>query len=126
MYNNNPFFNQYIDPYRSQTIQNISRNIQPQSYCYFVNSPSDLNGINVMPNTFYLGINSDRNEIYMRCMNNDGLIDVKTYSLHSEKKEKTDFQAIFDRLDSIEKKISDISNTPRQTLTLKNKDREEK
>ena len=99
---NYPFFN----PYQRndfQPIQNMS--IQPQASCYFVKSSTDLNGINVMPNTFYLGINTDKNEIYVRRMNNDGLVDIKTYSLQSETKEKNDLQAIFDRLDSIEKKL---------------------
>lgn len=112
----NPNFNSYL-AYQQQAqqmpqsaVQPIqSLNTQPQSQCYFVRSANDLNTVNVMPNTYYLGINTDANEIYVRRMNNDGLIDVKTYSLHSEKKEKTDFQAIFDRLDDIDKKISDIS-----------------
>lgn len=102
---NYPFFN----PYQRtdfQPIQNM--NIQPQASCYFVKSPNDLNGINVMPNTFYLGINTDANEIYLRRMNNDGLVDIKTYSLHSETKEKTDIQALLDRLDNIEKRITEL------------------
>ena len=126
---NNQFFNQYADPYRQQNpqiIQNLSRQVQPQAFCYFVKSPNDLTGINIMPNGYYMGINLDNKEIYLRKMNNDGNIELETYSLLSEKKEKTDFQAIFDRLDNIEKKISDISNTPRQILTLKNRDKEEK
>ena len=119
-------FNPYYNPYQQrfdmqpQTIQNM--NLQPQASCYFVKSANDLNGLNVMPNTFYLGINTDANEIYVRRMNNDGLVDIKTYTLQSEKKEKTDFQAIFDRLDGIEKKIAELPQ--RQTLTLKGKDNE--
>lgn len=130
VYPNFNFMNQnypvpnYMNP-QPQAIQNIQPT-QPQSYCYFVRSSNDLNGINVMPNTFYVGINSDKNEIYVRRMNNDGLVDVKTYSLQSEKKEKTEFQAVFDRLDEIEKKISEISVPQRPVLTLKNKDKEEK
>lgn len=97
----------YFNPYQRQDIQPIhNMSIQPQASCYFVKAPSDLNGINVMPNTFYLGINTDANEIYLRRMNNDGLVDIKTYSLQSEKKEKNDFQTLLDRLDSIEKKLS--------------------
>ena len=120
-FNFNPF-NPYqrYDMQQPQAIQNMT--IQPQASCYFVKSPNDLNGINVMPNTFYLGINTDSNEIYVRKMNNDGLVDIKTYTLQSEKKEKTDFQAIFDRLDGIEKKLNELPQ--RQTLTLKGKDNE--
>lgn len=126
MNQNYPMPNYQAQNYQPQAIQNIQPT-QPQSYCYFVRSHNDLNGINVMPNTYYLGINTDSNEIYVRRMNNDGLIDVKTYSLQSEKKEKTDFQAVFDRLDDIEKKISEINTGSRSTLTLKNnKEREEK
>lgn len=124
MNQNYPMPTGYMNP-QAQAIQNIQPT-QPQSYCYFVRSSNDLNGINVMPNTYYLGINTDNNEIYVRRMNNDGLIDIKTYSLQSEKKEKTDFQAVFDRLDEIEKKISEINVGSRQTLSLKNKDKEEK
>lgn len=104
-----------------QSIQNI--NVQPQSFCYFVKSPNELNNINVMPNTFYLGINTEGNEIYVRRMNNDGLIDMKTFSLLSEKKEKTDLQTIAERLDGIEKKLSELP-VQRQTLTLKGKENE--
>ncbi len=99
----------YFNPYQRndfQPIQNI--NIQPQASCYFVKAPSDLNSINVMPNTFYLGINAEANEIYVRKMNNDGLVDVKTYSLQSEKKEKTDIKTLLDRLDNIDKRIAEL------------------
>lgn len=121
----NPNFNNYLAyqmQQQQQPIQNL--NVQPQSQCYFVRSQNDLANINVMPNYYYLGINSDANEIYVKRMNNDGLIELKTYSLQSEKKEKTEFQAIFDRLDSIEQKLSEISVTPRPTLTLKEKGNE--
>lgn len=121
----NPNFNSYLayqlQQQQQQPIQNL--NVQPQSQCYFVRSPNDLSNINVMPNNYYLGINTDSNEIYVKRMNNDGLIELKTFTLKSEQKEKTEFQAVFDRLDSIEKKLSEIS-TSRQTLTLKEKGNE--
>lgn len=119
----NPNFNSYM-AYQMQQQQPIqSLNVQPQSQCYFVRSPNDLSTVNVMPNFYYLGINPDANEIYVKRMNNDGLIEMKTYSLQSEKKEKTEFQEVFDRLDGIEKKLSELS-APRQTLTLKEKNNE--
>lgn len=121
----NPNFNNYLayqmQQQQATPIQNL--NVQPQSQCYFVRSPNELANINVMPNYYYLGINTDSNEIYVKRMNNDGLIEVKTFALKSEQKEKTDFQAIFDRLDGIEQKLSEIS-TQRQTLTLKEKGNE--
>jgi len=120
----NPNFNNYLAyqmQQQQQPIQNL--NVQPQSQCYFVRSQNDLSSVNVMPNFYYLGINPDANEIYVKRMNNDGLIELKTYCLQSEKKEKTEFQAIFDRLDGIEAKLSEIS-APRQTLTLREKNNE--
>lgn len=119
----NPNFNNYLayQMQQQQPIQNL--NVQPQSQCYFVKSPNELNNINVMPNHYYLGINADSNEIYVKRMNNDGLLEIKTYSLKSEEKEKTDFQIISERLDGIEKKLSEIT-TQRTTLTLKEKGNE--
>lgn len=127
----NPNFNNYLayqmqqqqgmQNFNTQPIQSLSA--QPQSQCYFVKSQNDLNSISVMPNYYYLGINADSDEIYVKRMNNDGLVEVKTYSLQSEKKEKTEFQAVFDRLDGIEKKLSELS-TQRPILTLKEKGNE--
>ena len=100
-----------------QTIQTMQAQ-QPQASLYFVKSPQDLSGVNVMPNNYYLGLNQDKKEIYIRKMNNDGKIEFESYVLKEEVKEKTDIQKIFDRLDGIEKKLSEIP-TQRQTLTLK-------
>lgn len=126
MYNQpyfNPYFNSMDQMRQPQVVQNVSRTIQPQFYCYSVKSAADLAGINIMPNTFYIGLNQDTKEIYMKKMNNDGNIEVETYSLLSEKKEKTDLQAIAERLDNIENKLSQLP-IQRQTLTLKGKDYE--
>lgn len=117
--NFNPNYNQGYYPQTQQIHQQQVQTIQPQANTYFVRSIADLNGLNVMPNNYYVGINQDKKEIYVRRMNNDGNIEVETYALLSEKKEKTDLQAIFDRLDEIEKKI-----TQRQPQSMKGKDNE--
>lgn len=96
-------------------IQNF--NIQPQFSCFNVKSENDLSGVNVMPNEVYIGLNSDLKEIYIRRMNNDGKIDIESYVLKSAPKEKTEVQAILERLDSIEQKLSQ-----RQTLTMGKRD----
>lgn len=130
-------YNGYIPPQRGyypqnnfnmpmqqpQTIQNVAQPVQPQLYSYFVKQAADLATPNIMPNTLYLGINSGQKEIYIRKMNNDGNIELETYTLSSGKKEKTELQAIVERLDSIEKKLAEIP-VQRQTLTLKGKDNE--
>lgn len=95
----NPF------PFRDyQPIHNMS--VQPQASCYFVKSSSDLSSINVMPSVYYVGLNSNDKEIYLKRMNNDGIVEVETYILKSEQKQKTETQAIADRLTNIENKIS--------------------
>ncbi len=106
-----------------QTIQNVAQTVQPQLYSYFVKQAADLATPNIMPNTLYLGINSGQKEIYIRKMNNDGNIELETYTLSSGKKEKSELQAIVDRLDSIEQKLAELP-AQRQTLTLKGKDNE--
>jgi activator of 2-hydroxyglutaryl-CoA dehydratase len=130
-------YNGYIPPQRGyypqnnfnmpmqqpQTIQNVAQPVQPQLYSYFVKQAADLATPNIMPNTLYLGINSGQKEIYIRKMNNDGNIELETYTLLSGKKEKSELQAIVERLDSIEKKLAEIP-VQRQTLTLKGKDNE--
>ena len=58
-----------------------------------------------MPNTIYLGIAHDGGKIFQRRMNNDGLVEVKTYTLVTEQTKKTDMQEILSRLENIEKKI---------------------
>lgn len=86
-----------------QTIQNMN----PQAVCYFVNRPDELNTIqNIMPNNLYLGINTSANEIYVRRMNNDGLIQLETYTLSSNVEEKNDYKLILEQLTAINEKLT--------------------
>lgn len=118
MYNNPFFMGQFP---AQQPIQNM--NIQPQASCYFVKSASDLTGINAMPNVFYVGLAQEAKEIYVRKMNNDGIVEVETYTLKAEQKQKTELQTIAERLEAIEKKLSTLP-AQRPTLTLKGKTNE--
>lgn len=102
--------------YMPQTIQQM----QPQGALYFVKSSQDLPSVNIMPNNYYVGLNQDAKEIYIKKMNNDGKLEIENYVLKEEIKEKTDIEKIFDRLDSIEKRLSEIP-AQRQILTLKGK-----
>lgn len=102
---NNPYapYNQRL----AQMEQNFGQPIQtiqpqqPQAVCYFVNSKSDLQNIQVQPNIVYIGINKQDKEIYMRAWNNDGIIDFDTYSLSGGEKENTELKSIMDKLDLI-------------------------
>lgn len=104
-YNN---FQQYMPPYmqqQAQPIQHLPQQTEPKVITYSVESAEQLSGITPMPNTLYLGLNHKDGKIYMKRMNNDGLMDVKTYSLVTEQTKKTDTQEILERLANIEKKI---------------------
>ena len=105
-YNN---FQQYVPPYmqqQAQTIQHLPQSAEPKVVTYSVESAEQLSGITPMPNTLYMGINKKDGKIYLRSMNNDGLMEVKTYSLVTEQTKKTDMQEILDRLAKIEKKLN--------------------
>ena len=94
----------------TQTIQQLNQQVQKQASCYFVKAAQELASVNVQPNVYYLGINSDKSEIYVRRMNNDGNIEAETYVKASEQKEKTEMQKILERLDVIEKKITGVKD----------------
>lgn len=115
---NNPFM---MGQFPQQPIQTMQ--IQPQASCFFVKSASDLTGVNVMPNVFYVGLSPDNKEIYVRKMNNDGNIELETYALKTEQKQKSELQTISERLDAIEKKLASIP-MQRPILTVKGKDNE--
>ncbi|MBQ8677251.1 MAG: hypothetical protein IJ529_02135 [Alphaproteobacteria bacterium] len=63
-----------------------------------------------MPNIYCMGINKDGKEIYVRRMNNDGNIEVETYSLKSESKEKSELEKITERLTNIENSLKEKNN----------------
>lgn len=93
----------YYPQPQPQTIQNVN----PQAVCYFVNKPDELNTIqNIMPNNFYVGINTNANEIYVRKMNNDGLIQLETYTLSANVEEKNDYKRILEQLAAINEKLT--------------------
>lgn len=94
----------------TQTIQQLNQQVQKQASCYFVKAAQELASVNVQPNVYYLGINSDKSEIYVRRMNNDGNIEAETYVKASEQKEKTEMQKILERLDAIEKKLPEVKD----------------
>lgn len=116
MYNNN--FNQFYPygvqqpmpmPPQTQPIQQFQQQL-PQASCYFVKSIDELSGIRIMPNIYCMGINKDNKEIYVRRMNNDGNIEVETYSLKSESKEKSELEKITERLTNIENSLKEKNN----------------
>ncbi len=102
----NPY---YTPPYMqqpvAQPIQQLPQHVDPRVISYFVDTAEQLSTINPMPNTLYLGINNRDGKIFMRRMNNDGLVELKTFSLQLDQTRKTDTQEILDRITKIEKKL---------------------
>lgn len=108
MYNQ---FNQFYPygaqlPPQTQPIQQFQQQL-PQASCYFVKSIDELANVRIMPNIYCMGINKDNKEIYVRRMNNDGNIEVETYTLKSELKEKSELEKITERLTSIENSLKE-------------------
>ena len=106
MYNYNPYTNQYQFDFRTPTtsnqIQTIGQSVPTQVQCYFVSSEKDLEKVQMNYNVVYVGINKEKNEVYLRQINNNGLIDSNKYGLISGVQEKNDFSKIMERLDKIE------------------------
>lgn len=96
----NPYYYQQGMP-----MQHLPQQIEPKIYPCIVDSPEQLSTIPPMPNTVYLGLSRDGTRIFQRRMNNDGLMELKTFSLQQEQTRKTDTQEILGRLESIEKKL---------------------
>lgn len=104
----NPY-NYYVPPYmqpQAQPIQQLPQQHMDQKVVsYFVDSAEQMSTITPMPNIIYLGLSRD-GKIFMRRMNNDGLMEMKTFSVQAEQTKKTDAQEILDRLANIEKKLN--------------------
>lgn len=97
--------NYQANPNTIQTIQKQS--ISPSVQCYFVKNKEELASLDAQPNTVYIGINQDSDELYIRQWNNDGKIDFDTYNKVSQTKEKTDFEKIQEQLNSIQEVLNE-------------------
>lgn len=107
-----PNYGQTVNPYnplpQENTIQTIKQN-NPSVNCYFVNDKAEMQGINIMPGTVYIGINKKSNEVYIRSWNNDGNIDFNTFSKIENNQEVSETKQILQRLDKIEEKLNERS-----------------
>lgn len=104
---------------QAQPIQTMASS-QPQATCYFVNSPEDMNRINVMLDTVYLGINDNAKELYIRKMNNDGMIDFEVYKLASGTQEKDKYNLILEQLTAINEKLTTAKETRNESDVIRN------
>ena len=109
----NPYYNPQYLQQQAQPIQQLpTQHVEQRVMSYFVDTPEQLSTLTPMPNVIYLGINTKDGKIFLRRMNNDGMMEVKTYMVVGEQTKKTDVQEILSRLAAIEKKIgvADESN----------------
>lgn len=101
----NPYFNNGYYP-QAQAMQHLPQSIDPKIMPCMIDTAEQMATIPPMPNTIYLGLARDGGKIFQRRMNNDGLLETKTYVLVGEQTKKTDIQEILERLTNIEKKLN--------------------
>lgn len=114
----NPYYNgqqmnmmpQMAQPVPVQAIQRIQKSAE----FYMVENPQELDGIKPTLNVLYVGFNKNKKEIYVKQLTNDGLISVETYNLADDKKQKSEFETILEKINNIENKllkgVSDVPN----------------
>lgn len=114
----NPYYNgqpmnmmpQMAQPVPVQTIQRIQKSAE----FYTVENAQELDGIKPTLNVLYVGFNKNKKEIYVKQLTNDGLISVETYNLADDKKQKSEFETILEKINSLENKllkgVADVPN----------------
>lgn len=109
----NYFGQQMMPQMTSMPIQSIQQ-VQKSAQFYTVENAQELDGIKPALNVLYVGFNKNKKEIYVKQLTNDGLISLETYGLATDKKEKSEFETILERLNSLETKLlkggSDVPN----------------
>lgn len=117
----NPY-NMRQDMFNQPTnIQNLTQTTPTQAQIYFVRSSKDMEGITPNLNVVYIGINRDKDEIYLRQMNNSGLIDFNTYSLSTGGQEKNEFAKIMERIDKLETRFLEKGGVDERAITESSK-----
>lgn len=110
----NPYFGQQMMPQmpsQPMPVQSIQQ-VQKTAQFYNVESAQELDGIKPALNVLYVGFNKKKKEIYVKQLTNDGLISLETYGLADDKKEKSEFETILEKINNLEKKLggSDVPN----------------
>lgn len=117
MYNYNPYFNGQMPMMQpaSMPIQSIQQ-VQKTAQFYNVESVGELDGVKPTLNVLYVGFNKKKKEIYVKQMTNDGLISVETYGLATDKKQKSEYETILEKINSLETKLTKgVANVPNNT-----------
>ena len=106
-YQYNPYFGQQMMPTMpspSLPVQSIQQ-AQKSAQFYSVENAQELDGIRPALNVLYVGFNKKKKEIYVKQLTNDGLISLETYGLADDKKEKSEFETILEKINNLENKL---------------------
>jgi len=85
-----------------QSIQQVQKSVQ----FYNVENAQELDGIKPTLNVLYVGFNKKAKEIYVKQLTNDGLISMETYGLSTDKKQKSEYETILEKINSLESKLT--------------------
>lgn len=101
-------------PAQPMPVQSIQQ-VQKSAQFYNVENAQELDGIKPTLNVLYVGFNKNKKEIYVKQLTNDGLISLETYNLADDKKEKSEFETILEKINNLENKllskgVSDVPN----------------
>ena len=109
----NPYYTQQMPMMQQQSmpIQSIQQ-IQKTAQFYTVDNIQELDSIRPNLNVMYIGMNKKKKEIYVKQLTNDGLVSIETYGLATDKKEKSEFETILEKINNIESKLggSNVTN----------------
>lgn len=114
MYNYNPYFNgqmSMMQPQVSMPIQSIQQ-VQKSVQFYNVENAQELDGIKPTLNVLYVGFNKKAKEIYVKQLTNDGLISMETYGLATDKKQKSEYETILEKINIIERRLDNDKYNP--------------
>jgi hypothetical protein len=100
----NYFGQQMMPPMPSMPIQSIQQ-VQKSVQFYTVDNAQELDGIKPALNVLYVGFNKNKKEIYVKKLTNEGLVSVETYGLADDKKEKSEYETILEKINSLESKL---------------------
>lgn len=106
----NQFMPQQIMPPQSAPVQQVIQQVQKSAQFYTVESAQELDGIKPALNVLYVGFNKKAKEIYIKQLTNDGLISIETYSLVTDKKERSDFEKILEKIDNLERRFDNAKH----------------
>ena len=105
----------------AQPIQQAIQPVQKSAQFYSVESVQELDGVRPNLNVLYVGFNKRKKEIYVKQLTNDGLISLETYNLADDKKEKSEFETILEKINNLESKLTKgETNVPNNTTNGSN------